>query len=274
MKSLGFTCYALTIGVAAAMLTGCGPQSPTMAPSAISEHVARSMAAYSSLYSFQAKPDGEIPVARLIPFNNVLYGTTSLGGTRCGGKGCGTVFKITKTGSETVLHRFTGVPDGAEPLTEVAVTNQELYGTTNLGGMHCRLRKVEGCGTVFAIDASGTERVLYRFKGLPDGAAPEGPLTSVGNTFYGTTTSGGAECAVVQGGCGIVYSIDTNGNETVLYRFKVSPMARSPAVTSSRWTEVFTARRPVADPTMPVLSLLSLRRETNVFFIAAVVLMG
>ena len=82
MKSLGLTCYALTIGAAAAILSGCGgSQSPPIVPRALSEHVARPMAAYASLYSFQAEPDGENPVARLIPFDNMLYGTTSLGGT-------------------------------------------------------------------------------------------------------------------------------------------------------------------------------------------------
>ena len=58
---------------------------------------------------------------------------------------------------------------------------------------------------------------------------PNGPLTLVGGTLYGTTTGGGSECADVKGGCGTVYSIDANGNETVLYRFKGRPDGAEPS---------------------------------------------
>jgi uncharacterized repeat protein (TIGR03803 family) len=61
-----------------------------------------------------------------------LYGTTQAGGT----SGVGTVFKLTATGQETVLHTFTGgTTDGANPfgsLVRDAAGN--LYGTTFVGG--------------------------------------------------------------------------------------------------------------------------------------------
>jgi uncharacterized repeat protein (TIGR03803 family) len=55
--------------------------------------------------SFKSKPDGEMPLARLVEFNGMLYGTTSAGGTRCLLKGCGTVFSISVSGIEKVLYR-------------------------------------------------------------------------------------------------------------------------------------------------------------------------
>jgi len=176
--------------------------------------------AYSSIYSFQAEPDGQNPDARLIPFDNDLYGTTSAGGTACGEKGCGVVFKVTKSGTETVLHRFEGKPDGAKPLAELVVVRNKFYGTTYSGGKSCKAARINGCGTVFSIDRSGAEHVLHAFKGMPDGANPEGPLTLVNGTLYGTTMNGGSRCADFPDGCGTIYSIDTLGYETVLYRFR------------------------------------------------------
>jgi hypothetical protein len=52
------------------------------------------------------------------------YGTTLSGGTGvCTGQlfsGCGTVFELSASGTETVLHTFTGVvPDGAFPYSRL-----------------------------------------------------------------------------------------------------------------------------------------------------------
>ena len=44
-----------------------------------------------------------------------LYGTTIYGGDPSCHYGCGTVFKVDKLGNETVLHSFTGHPDGESP---------------------------------------------------------------------------------------------------------------------------------------------------------------
>jgi uncharacterized repeat protein (TIGR03803 family) len=61
-------------------------------------------------------------------------------------------------------------------------------------------------------------RVLYRFAGGNDGAYPTTNLIDVNGTLYGTTNQGGGYgCSGI--GCGTVYSISTNGVESVLHRF-------------------------------------------------------
>jgi uncharacterized repeat protein (TIGR03803 family) len=105
------------------------------------------------LHVFKGGSDGALPIADLANVNGVLYGTTEYGGGgNCQseyGKGCGTVFQITTTGSESVLHRFSGTDDGAAPLADLIGVNGTLYGTTSRGGNNgCR---GEGCGTVFEL---------------------------------------------------------------------------------------------------------------------------
>src|SRR5712691_4417283 len=71
----------------------------------------------------------------------------------------------------TVLHSFTGnSSDGANPsaglLKDIA---GNLYCTTSAGGAGtCTTFLGSGCGTVFKLDASGNETVLYSFKGGSD----------------------------------------------------------------------------------------------------------
>src|SRR6266446_8638683 len=104
------------------------------------------------LYSFTGGSDGRGPGAALIlDAAGNLYSTTFSGGV----SGFGTVFKLDPSGNETVLHNFTNSPDGAFPdagLVMDAAGN--LYGTTGSGG-------ASNAGTVFKLDPSGNETVLY-----------------------------------------------------------------------------------------------------------------
>jgi uncharacterized repeat protein (TIGR03803 family) len=169
--------------------------------------------AYGVLYSFKGKPDGALPVAGLINVNGTLYGTTAGGGgAKCR---CGTVFTMTPSGTETVLHSFTGgLGDGTDPRAALLDVNGALYGTTVKGGAYNE-------GTVFDVTSSGTETVLHSFgwnhKRLAgDGAFPYAGLINVKGTLYGTTGEGGAN------GPGTVYSMTTSGKENVLYSFQVN----------------------------------------------------
>jgi uncharacterized repeat protein (TIGR03803 family) len=165
----------------------------------------------SVLYSFGSKnDDGATPIANLTEVAGVLYGTTSFGGKsgtgNCYGYGCGTVFKITTSGTEEVLYSFEGGTDSSMPSSPLIKVGTMLYGTTMEGG-------TENDGTVFEITTSGTERLLYSFKGGSDGAVPIG-LTALKGTLYGTTASGGSS------NDGTIFEITASGSESVLYAFK------------------------------------------------------
>lgn len=152
--------------------------------------------------------DGEEPTAGLVrDTHGNLYGTTPFAGT----DNAGVVFKINAAGTETILHDFSwNRTDGATPgygnLIIDAAGN--LYGTTQQGGP-------SNSGTVFKIDASGVETVLYSFTGTTDGGYPQGSLVmdSSGN-LYGTASQFGAY------GYGVVFKLDPTGVETVLHSFK------------------------------------------------------
>ncbi len=169
-------------------------------------------------YSFAgSKTDGSHPFAGPTNVNGTLYGTTESGDGRCSGvvRGCGIVYMMTKKGREYVLHRFTGGADGAYPIAGLTNLNGSLYGTTYYGGINANCPS--GCGTVFRITPSGTYSQVYRFAGntgsLTDGANPQGSLTNVDGTLYGTTTLGGAA------GTGTVFTITIAGAERVIYSF-------------------------------------------------------
>ena len=94
--------------------------------------------------------DGLFPWAGLLSdAKGNLYGTTTYGGTgNCSGSngGCGTVFKVDPSGTETVLRSFTGIaPDGLQPHDSLLLDAKgSLYGTTAGGGKF-------GYGVVFKL---------------------------------------------------------------------------------------------------------------------------
>jgi uncharacterized repeat protein (TIGR03803 family) len=167
------------------------------------------------LYAFQGGVDEANPEAGLtIDAAGNLYGTTVQGGgTGCGGYGCGTVFKISPTGQETVLHAFSDAPDGANPVGGGLIRDAEgnLYGTTSLGGL-------SNLGTVFRLSRAGVETVLYSFGGAPDAAYPWAGLYLYDGDLFGATVGGGSS-TLCGGGCGAVFKLTKAGKETVLYSF-------------------------------------------------------
>jgi uncharacterized repeat protein (TIGR03803 family) len=200
--------FALSCALALALLAGCAADVNGSSPIGLSAVRTRSGSAYRVLYNFGSyPPDGEIPEAGLIKLNGVLYGTTINGGSGCySSGGCGTVFAITTSGTETVLHSFSGAADGALPYAALTKINGTLYGTTAGGA--------STSGTVYSVTTSGKESVLHRFQGIPDGADPQAALIDVSGSLYGTTTFGGA-----QQNRGTVFQITTSGQEKLLYRF-------------------------------------------------------
>jgi uncharacterized repeat protein (TIGR03803 family) len=178
---------------------------------------------FSPLFSFTGQTDGAVPEAGVIfgP-NGTLYGTTQEGGVN----GNGTVFNLKPSASacrsalcpwtETVLYRFAGRPDGADPGYGDVIFGQtgNIYGTTISGGDN-------NLGTVYQLAPSGngwTESVLYSFAGPADGAAPNhGVILDKAGNLYGTTVVGGSSNS------GTVFELSPAGSgwgEKVIYSFQ------------------------------------------------------
>ena len=159
----------------------------------------------SVVYSFLGGTDGDTPEGNLVrDKNGNLYGNTFEGGSAYGSVlcsfGCGTVFQITPTGTEIILHSFSAGADGSFPYAGlVGDTNGNLYGATTSGGSSCN------CGTVYKLTSSGTETILHSFKGGADGNDPVGALIldAKGN-LYGATYYGGVAGSF---GNGVVFKV-------------------------------------------------------------------
>ena len=170
------------------------------------------------LYTFAGGSDGADPVVGLIVVGGSLYGTTQYGGitTKLCAAGCGTIFKVTTNGSESILYRFKGGTDGAQPVSRLISLGGSLYGTTQFGGASTPFC-AKGCGTLFRVSTRGSEKILHRFKYGPDssdGAFPMAGPTAAGGDLYGTTLGGGNMSD------GTVFKANaSSGAETVLHNF-------------------------------------------------------
>jgi uncharacterized repeat protein (TIGR03803 family) len=193
---------------------------------------------YSVLYNFcvlNGCTDGGYPAAGLVfDQKGNLYGTTVSGGAN----GQGVVFKLTPKGKETVLYSFCALKssqndcaDGALPYAGLVLDEKgNLYGTTFSGGANnsnsCYGYFEYGCGVVFKLTPNGKETVLYSFcpqyPSCTDGASPfAGLVLDPKGNLYGTTWLGGNNnpCDTGGEGCGVVFKLTPEGEETVLYRF-------------------------------------------------------
>lgn len=133
-----------------------------------------------------------------------LYGTTY----NSGAHGMGTAFKVSTTGTFTLLHSFAGgTADGANPSGGLTLgTDGNFYGTTLEGG-------AESEGVVFKMTTSGTITILHSFNSAVDGAFPwQAPIEASNGDFYGTTASG-------VDNTGLVYQITSTGTYTTIYKF-------------------------------------------------------
>jgi uncharacterized repeat protein (TIGR03803 family) len=140
------------------------------------------------LHSFNGA-DGKEPHGSLLDVKGTFYGTTAGGGSN----GDGTVFSVTTGGKEKVPYSFGGGTDGADPYAGLVDVNGTLYGTTS-GGGGTSCGGTVGCGIVFSVSTSGTEKVLHRFSlsNGSDGANPLAGLVDFSGTLYGTTFAGGS----------------------------------------------------------------------------------
>jgi len=164
-----------------------------------------------------------------------FYGTTYQGGSgTCLGPfgviGCGTIFKLTPSGTQTVLYNFTydsntnTAVNGIYPVGGlVQGYDGNFYGTASAGGNPDAVcNGTLGCGTIFRITPAGQFTPLHQFNGVlanpPEGGGPGGRLILATNgRLYGTTYSGG----MVQnfGNQGTIFSISLAGAFSTVYMF-------------------------------------------------------
>jgi uncharacterized repeat protein (TIGR03803 family) len=132
-----------------------------------------------------------------------LYGTTYNGGAHS----VGTAFKVTTSGTFTLLHSFAGgTTDGANPTGGLTLgTDGNFYGTTQQGGTQSQ-------GVIFKMTTTGTITLLHSFNSALDGAFPWGPPIEGSDGNYYGTASGGV------GNNGLVYKITSTGTYTTLYK--------------------------------------------------------
>lgn len=159
--------------------------------------------ALALLYSFPGPSGSTQPCGGLtLGTDGDFYGTTYYGGTN----GAGEIFKITPSGTLTVLYSFNGTSDGANPYAPpVQGTDGNWYGTTRFGGTYVG-------GTAYKLTTSGTFKVLHQFSqpGQP-GYYPFDPLVlGTDGNFYGTTQND----AVYDG---VVFKLTPKSKYTVLH---------------------------------------------------------
>jgi uncharacterized repeat protein (TIGR03803 family) len=163
------------------------------------------------LHNFGPEPDGANPVASLTNVKGTLYGTTYSGGT---GFYYGTVFKLSTSGKEKVLHNFNGssYENGSNPIANLIDVNGTLYGSTVYGAQISSF----GYGLIFAMSKTGNWRKIDGFD-LSNGYYPAAGLIDVKGTLFGTTAGGGAYGGGY--GLGTAFSTGTGGGLTTLHSF-------------------------------------------------------
>ncbi len=147
---------------------------------------------FSVLKFFTNSMDGRYPFGRLTLSDNVLYGTTYIGGDFYQG----TVFKVNTDGTGFAVLKSFG-DDAANPMAGLALSEGVLYGTTaNSPG---------GAGAVFRMNIDGTGYTLLKSFAGSDGSDPEGDLVLSDGVLFGTTRAGGSNDR------GTVFKINLDG---------------------------------------------------------------
>jgi uncharacterized repeat protein (TIGR03803 family) len=133
-----------------------------------------SSGAYTMLYSLNGSTDGYEPHGQLIVgIDGKLYGVTNSGGS----SGCGTIFRVTLSGTFTPLYNFDNT-HGCNPQEQVIEgTDGTLYGLTQNGGAH-------GNGVFYSFSILG----LHPFVSLVSTVGKEGAKIGIlGQGFSGSS---------------------------------------------------------------------------------------
>jgi uncharacterized repeat protein (TIGR03803 family) len=163
------------------------------------------------LYSFGNAPDGTQPGWGLVSYGGAYYGVTIGGGANdCNNGGCGTVFKVTHSGKETVLYNFTGGSDGQNPYEIVGTYEGNLYGLSrNASNVVVAVFEINSAGNFsIAYNGSYVSQIAWIIMGA-DGS------------LYASASGGDSSCE--PNGCGQILKLTPtgggNGTVTVLQQF-------------------------------------------------------
>jgi uncharacterized repeat protein (TIGR03803 family) len=202
----------------------------------------------TAIYSFTGGSDGGWPIVDGLTLgkDGNLYGATITGGVN----DLGTFFKISSTGTLTVLHSFSTSEPRAPSEAMTEGKDGSFYGISGDAGISYAIKVTPtgqlttlctlpdssfnrlaqgkdgnfygtkwaggagGFGAVFRLTPSGALTTLYSFTGAGDGGSPGAALTlGKDGNFYGTTPEGGANTS------GTVFKITPAGTLTTLYQF-------------------------------------------------------
>jgi uncharacterized repeat protein (TIGR03803 family) len=208
----------ITAALFCALLASCGGGSgsgSTTPPLTVTE---QTLYTFGGTSSDAVQPYGVLIQGR----DGNFYGTTYRGGlvgcctNSAVYSGNGTVFKITPTGDETVLHLFAGGGVGANPTALIQGSDGDFYGVTYTGGAYNN-------GIVFKLTPVGVEILLHSFGEGSDGEGATSLIQGSDGNFYGTTAFGGAY------GFGTVFKLTPEGVETILYSFRGVPDGMYPS---------------------------------------------
>lgn len=210
--------------------------------------------ALTVLHVFTAATDGNFPYAAPVEgLDGNFYGTTSVGGSG----GCGTIYKVTPSGTFTVLHTFpNSSTDGCAPHASLVLgTDGNLYGTASYGaystfkitplGKYTHLTSSSALaggyaplmqapngsfygsngGQIFRMTSSGAVSILHTSGGTtdPNGSGyNSGVAWASDGNLYGDSTSGGTttNCSSNLGYCGVIFKMTTGGAYTDLFDFE------------------------------------------------------
>src|ERR1051326_8698623 len=178
----------------------------------------------TTIHDFGSANDGQNPQSGVVfDRNGNIIGTAALGGSNSSGA----AYMLTPNGgqwTETILHQFTGRPDGDTPDSLLTMTpDGRLFGTTQLGGS-------KNLGSIFVLIPPAVtgdpwrERVLYSFGSVAnDGTGPNMSLIKVNSSLFGVTVDGGANRR------GTIFQLTPPAGssrswiETILYSFASKP---------------------------------------------------
>ena len=167
---------------------------------------------FAPLYQFDG-PHGANPSAPLLlGVDGNLWGTATLGGN-----GHGTIFKITPSGTLTVLHKF----DHGDTPNIIQANDGNFYGTI--------FRTNVGDGSIYKMAPSGTFSTLHNFSGA-DGIGPSGLMQATDGNLYGVTEQGGTASL------GTVWRMSLGGTFTSLLSL-TSALGSSPQVVPFQQTK-------------------------------------